>query len=75
MGMIWRRQLSAWAHRWKLYQWHKWLGAIAFILAIWGILALFDLGGSFGLRIIDYGQILIGILRILGLVILGVILV
>ena len=75
MGMIWRRQLSAWAHRWKLYQWNKWLGAIAFILAVWGILALFDLGGSFGLHIINYGQGLIGILRILGLVILGAILV
>jgi len=75
MGLIWRRQLSAWAHRWKLHQWNRWLGAIAFILAVWGILALFDLGGSFGLRIIGYGQGLIGILRILGLVILGVILV
>ena len=75
MGMIWRRQLSAWAHRWKLYQWNKWLGAIAFILAVWGILALFDLGGSFGLRIIGYDQGLIGILCILGLVILGAILV
>ena len=75
MGVIWRRHLSAWARRWKLYQWHKWLGAIAFILAVWGILALFDLGGSFGQRIINYGQGLMGILRILGLVILGVILV
>ncbi len=75
MGMIWRRQLSALARRWKLYQWNKWLGAIAFILAVWGILALFDLGGSFGQSIINYGQGLIGILRILGLVILGVILV
>lgn len=68
MGVIWRRQLSAWAHRWKLYQWNKWLGVIAFILAVWGILALFDLGGSFG-------QNFVGFPRILGLVILGVILV
>ncbi len=75
IGLIWRRQLSAWAHRWKLHQWHNWLGAIAFTLAVWGILAIFDLGGSFGLRIIDDDQGLIGILRILGLVILGVILV
>jgi len=74
MGMIWRRHLSVLAHRWKLHQWNKWLGAIAFILAIWGILALFDLGGSFGLRIIGQ-QGFIGILRILGLVILGFILV
>ncbi len=68
MGIIWRRQLSAWAHRWKLYQWNKWLGAIAFILAVWGILAIFDLGGSFG-------ENFAGFFRILGLVILGVILV
>jgi len=74
MGMIWRRQLSAWAHRWKLHQWNKWLGAIAFILAVWGILALFDLGGSFGLIIIEQ-QGFVGVLRLLGLVILGVILV
>lgn len=75
IGVIWRRQLSAFVRRWKLYQWNKWLGAIAFILAIWGILALLDLGGSLGLRIIDYDQGLIGILRILGLVILGTFLV
>jgi len=74
MGMIWRRQLSAWAHRWKLHQWNKWLGAIAFILAAWGILALFDLGGSFGLIIIGQ-QGFVGVLRLLGLVILGVVLV
>ncbi|MFC1952024.1 DNA translocase FtsK [Chloroflexota bacterium] len=74
MGIIWRRQLSVWAHRWKLHQWNKGLGAIAFILAVWGILALFDLGGSFGLRLIGT-QGFIGILRILGLVLLGVILV
>jgi len=74
MGIIWRRQLAAWARRWKLYQWHMWLGAIAFLLAIWGILALFDLGGSFGRWIIDYGQNITSILRILGLILLGVIL-
>ena len=65
MGKIWRRQLSAWTRHWKLYQWHKWLGAIAFILAIWSILALFDLGGSFGLRIINDNQNFIGTLCIL----------
>jgi len=74
VGIIWRRQLSAWAHRWKLHQWNKWLGAITFILAVWGILALFDLGGSFGLDIIGYPDFN-GILRILGLVIIGIVLV
>ena len=75
MGLIWRRQLSAWAHHWRLHQWNKWLGAIAFILAVWGILALFNLGGSFGQLIINDDQGLIGILCILGFVIAGVILV
>jgi S-DNA-T family DNA segregation ATPase FtsK/SpoIIIE len=76
IGVIWRRQLAAFARRWKLHQWNKWLGAASFILAIWGILALFDLGGSFGQDIIAYDAgLLIGILRILGLVILGIILV
>ncbi len=79
MGMLWRRQLSAFVHRWRLYQWNKWLGAIAFTLAIWGILALFNLGGSFGLVIIgqdnvDYPVWLSG-LHLLGLVIIGIILV
>ncbi len=79
MGMLWRRQLSAFAQRWKLYQWNKWLGSIAFILAIWGILALFKLGGSFGLAIIgqdivDY-PVFASLLHLLGLVIIGVILV
>jgi len=79
VGMIWRRQLSALAHRWKLYQWNKWLGAIAFILAIWAILAFFNLGGSFGLAIIgqdivDY-PVWASLLRLVGLVLIGIILV
>jgi S-DNA-T family DNA segregation ATPase FtsK/SpoIIIE len=75
MGLILRRQLAAFVRRWKLYQWNKWLGAASFFLAIWGILALLDLGGRFGLSIIDYDQGLIGILRILGLVVIGIILI
>ncbi|MDH5695731.1 MAG: DNA translocase FtsK [Dehalococcoidia bacterium] len=74
MGLIWRRQLSALAHRWKLYQWNQWLGGVAFILAIWGILAFFRLGGSFGQTIIGYPGFL-GALRLLGLVVVGIILV
>ena len=74
MGMLWRQQLSAFIHRWKLYQWNKWLGAIAFILAIWGTLALLNLGGSFGLYIIG-SQDFIGALRILGLTLIGMILI
>jgi hypothetical protein len=63
-----RHQLSSF-----LYQWHRWLGVIAFILAVWGILAFYRLGGDFGLSIIaapDY----VGALRILALVIIGIVL-
>jgi S-DNA-T family DNA segregation ATPase FtsK/SpoIIIE len=78
-GMIWRRQLSALAHRWKLYQWNRWLGAIAFLFAIWAVLAFFNLGGSFGLAIIrqdivDY-PFWASLLRLVGLVLIGIILV
>jgi len=74
IGIIWRRQLANWARRWRLYQWNKWLGVASFILATWGVLALFDLGGSFGRDIIGGDLGMVGILRILALVVLGVIL-
>jgi len=70
VGLVWRRKLLS-----LIYHWNQWLGSVAFILATWGILAFFDLGGNLGLRIIDYDLGLIGILRILGLVLLGIILV
>ncbi len=74
-GVAWRRKLSS-----LFYHWNQWLGGIAFILAIWGILALFSgdgvlrqasLGGNVGLNIIGH-QGVTGILRILGLVIVGI---
>jgi len=74
--LVWvveRRRLSS-----LIYRWNRWLGGIAFILAVWGILALpfFRLGGSFGRSIIDFlAPDYVGILRIIGLVIIGVILV
>ncbi len=67
--------------RWRLsslfYRWYRWLGGVAFTLAVWGILALpvFRLGGSFGRSIIDFlAPDYVGILRIIGLVIIGIIL-
>ena len=71
-GLVFRQRLSDFVRRWKLYQWNKWLGSTAFFFAVWGILALFDQGGSFGLRIIGGGQGLIGILWVLVLAALGV---
>ena len=70
-GIVWRRKLSS-----LIYRWNKWLGGIAFMLAIWGILAIFRLGGSFGQNIARYSAPEIeNVLRILGLVIIGVILI
>ncbi len=67
--IVWgRRALSV------IYHWNQWLGGIAFIFAAWGILAFFELGGSFGRNIIgqaDFG----GALRLVGLVVIGLILV
>ena len=78
-GMLWRRKLfSLFRHG------NKWLGSTALALAAWGTLALFpgegvlrqvSLGGRFGLGIIDHpAPDFIGLLRILGLVIIGILL-
>jgi len=68
---IWRRKLASF-----IFHWHRWLGSIVFILAVWGILAFFRLGGDFGLRIISFpSPDFIGALRILALVVIGVFLV
>ena len=69
VGLLWWRKQSS-----LIYRWNRWLGGIAFILATWGILALFDRGGSFGLSLIS-SQDFTGILRVVGLAIAGVILV
>ncbi|MCL0053323.1 hypothetical protein M1M86_02420, partial [Dehalococcoidales bacterium] len=66
--VLWRGKLSS-----LIYHWNQWLGGIAFILAGWGILSLFNLGGSFGLSLINYPAL--GFIGIVGLVIIGIILV
>ncbi|TET16606.1 MAG: hypothetical protein E3J75_04660, partial [Dehalococcoidia bacterium] len=73
-GVLWQRKHSPLICRFR-----QWLGGIAFTLAIWGILAFSDLGGKLGLSIIgqdivDY-PISVSVLRIAGLVFVGVILV
>jgi len=81
--VLWRGKLSA-----LVRHWNRWLGGVAFTLVVWGILALFpgagilqrvSLGGSFGQSIIGQDLVAypvsISILRILGLLIVGVILV
>jgi S-DNA-T family DNA segregation ATPase FtsK/SpoIIIE len=69
IGVVWgRRVLSV------IYHWNQWLGAVAFIFAVWGILAFFELGGSFGDGIIGTSGFA-GVFRLLGLVLLGIVLV
>jgi S-DNA-T family DNA segregation ATPase FtsK/SpoIIIE len=72
--LTWRRRLLS-----LIRHWNYWLGSVAFILAVWGILAYFSgrgiltgtsLGGNFGSGIIGYSGFW-GIFRITGLVILG----
>ena len=76
--LIWKRALST-----LLFRWYRWLGGVAFVLAIWGILAFSpvsdsfksSLGGQFGREIIAYdAHAVINSLRIIALVIIGVIL-
>ena len=76
VGVVWLRKLPPVARRWNY-----WLGGVAFVLVAWGILAFFpgkgiledvSLGGEFGQDIIA-SENAIGILRLLGLVIIGVV--
>lgn len=75
-GFIWRCGV-----RWLFSKGNRWLGALAFMAAIWGIFSFIpggigsgQQGGNIGLAFIG-GQNSIGGLRILGLVIVGFLLV
>ncbi|MFC1958528.1 DNA translocase FtsK [Chloroflexota bacterium] len=66
-----------------VYHWNRWLAGIAFVMVIWGILAFIpgegvlggvSLGGKFGQSIIGYTD-WEGIVRLLGLFVLGIVLV
>ncbi|HEX76198.1 MAG TPA: DNA translocase FtsK, partial [Dehalococcoidia bacterium] len=67
--LAWRRKLSS-----LIYRWNQWLAGIACVVAAWGILALFDLGGDIGFAIIGFPD-LMGALRIAGLFVLSAVLV
>jgi S-DNA-T family DNA segregation ATPase FtsK/SpoIIIE len=72
----WRRRLGL-----LIFKWNRWLGGIAYILAVWGILAAINFsnglfkngyGGSFGRKIIFYPNYgFIYVLCIIALVIIG----
>ena len=62
-----RRKLSSFVLRFN-----RWLGAVAFVLAAWGILAVLDLGGKFGDAIIMEPAPVVDILIIIGLTVVGI---
>jgi len=64
---IWRKRLKSF-----IYHGNRWLGGVAFLLAVWGVLAFFGLGGRFGLSLIDSPDFM-GTLRVIGLVFLGLV--
>jgi len=78
--LIWRRKLDT-----LVRHWHRWLGGIAFVLAVWGILASINytngqlekgLGGSFGREIVAFPSWnFIYAMRVLALIIIGILLV
>jgi S-DNA-T family DNA segregation ATPase FtsK/SpoIIIE len=75
--LIWRRQLGS-----LVRYWNRWLGGIAFVFAIWGIMGFINesIGGRFGWSIIggplwDFIDNAVSILIILGYLIIGVLLV
>ncbi len=78
--LVWRRQLGS-----LVRHWNRWLGGIAFLLAVWGILGSFNApgdsfprgpGGSFGHEIVNYPNYnFIYALRILALMVIGIVLV
>jgi S-DNA-T family DNA segregation ATPase FtsK/SpoIIIE len=69
VGIVWGQRVLSF-----IYHWNQWLGGIAFVLVAWGIMAFFGVGGSFGQGIIG-ANVFLGILRLLGLAVLGFILV
>jgi S-DNA-T family DNA segregation ATPase FtsK/SpoIIIE len=83
--ITWRQQVTAFLQRGNrslraiysslaLHRWNRWLGAIAFCVAVFGLLAFFDLGGGFGKSVIGDPNA-IGALRLAGIVIVGILLV
>ncbi len=69
IGVIWgRRVLSV------IYHWNQWLGVVAFIFVIWGILGFTGLGGDFGEGIVGDSGVG-GVFRLIGLTLLGFILI
>jgi len=68
--LIWRRRLTLF-----LKYWYRWLGTIALTLAIWGIFAFNEVGGTIGMAIIGGETDAWGVFRIVLLFILSIMLI
>jgi len=68
--LIWRKRFTL-----LLQYWYRWLGIIALTLAIWGILAFNELGGTIGMAIIGGEADAWGVFRIVLLFILAIMLI
>jgi S-DNA-T family DNA segregation ATPase FtsK/SpoIIIE len=68
--LIWRKRFTL-----LLQYWYRWLGIIALTLAIWGIFAFNDVGGTIGMAIIGGEADAWGIFRIVLLFILAIMLI
>ncbi len=59
-----------------IFHGHRWLGGFVLGLAAWGVLGFYQLGGTFGLKIISYpGSALVGALRVANLALIGIFLI
>ena len=83
--ILWRRQITGFLERGNralrttssslaLHRWNLWLGFLVLGVAVFGILAFFDLGGDFGLAIVGAADAL-GALRLVGIILAGVVLI
>ena len=69
-----RETVAAFARKTTFIYWYRWLGAMALVLAFWGMLGLAGSGGTVGLAIIGSDTGSGGWLRIIGLLFLSFIL-
>ncbi len=68
VGLVWTQKLSSFR------RWGYWLGSLAVLAAIWGMLAFFGIGGRIGLSIAG-GTNFLGGLRLFGIILLGILLI
>ena len=73
LASLYHKEFSEFIHTLIPRHWNKWLGSIALLLAVWGILSIFSLGGSIGFSLIGYPSPTTGMLRIMGLLLAAII--